>query len=360
VSAQQTALFDCHQRLGAHMVEFAHTWLPLRYGSEKEEHLAVRHAIGIFDVSHMGEILISGPQAPAFLNYILTNNINKLATNKAQYNLLLNQQAGIVDDLMLYFFGDNRYMLCVNAANIMTDWQWIFGLAHDKTQLTLDNASRLFSQLALQGPKSAELLQKITDEPLPERFAIKEMLIDNIACLVARTGYTGEDGFEIFLSNAAVEPLYTFLLTEGQDLGIKPCGLAARDSLRLEAGMRLHGTDMNDGITPLEAGLMFAVDLNKPDFLGKEALLQQQKSGPKKILTGFKLQERGIARHGYEVLDKECKKIGEVSSGSWPPTQATSIGFAYLDPAYNQCGREVFIKIRDRHVAALITKTKFI
>ena len=200
---------------------------------------------------------------------------------------MLNEQAGIIDDLILYYFGENRFMLCVNAANIIRDWQWLSKHAQSISELTIDNASRLFSQIAIQGPKSFALLQELSPEPLPEPFGIKELLLDNIACLVARTGYTGEDGFEIFLSNAAAEQLYTYLLDHGKKFGIKPCGLAARDSLRLEAGMKLHGVDMDENTTPLEANLMFAVDMGKADFMGKDALIKQDQSGPKKNSNGL-------------------------------------------------------------------------
>lgn len=358
MSVHQTALFACHQRLGAHMVEFAHTWLPLKYDSEKEEHKAVREAIGLFDVSHMGEFLISGPAAPEFLNKILTNNYEKLTPGCAQYTLMLNDHAGIIDDMILYYFGENRFMLCVNAANIIRDWQWLSKQAQNIPDLTIDNASRLFSQIALQGPKSYALLKELTPELLPEPFCVKELLIDNIACLVARTGYTGEDGFEIFLSNAPAEQLYNYLLKEGEKFGIKPCGLAARDSLRLEASMKLHGVDMDENTTPLEANLMFAVDLNKAEFIGKKALLEQTQSGPQKILTGFRLLERGIARHGFKVFYAN-KLIGEVSSGSWPPTQEYGMGLAYVTPEYNKEGQEISIDIRGRLVKAVVSKHRF-
>lgn len=359
MSVHQTALFACHQRLGAHMVEFAHTLLPLKYDSEKAEHKAVREALGIFDVSHMGEFLISGKNSPEFLNKILTNNWQKLKPGFAQYTLMLNEKAGIIDDLILYYFGENRFMLCVNAANILRDWQWLNQQAQNIPDLTIDNASKLFSQIALQGPKSAALLKELTSEPLPESFGIKELLIDNIACLCARTGYTGEDGFEIFLSNSAAEHIYNYLLEKGQKWGIKPCGLAARDSLRLEAGMKLHGVDINENTTPLEAHLMFAVDLKKADFIGKNILTEQILRGPRKILTGFKLLERGIARHGFKIFDNEGKALGEVSSGSWPVTQQYGIGLAYIAPEYNKEGQEILINIRGRTIKAVVTKNRF-
>jgi len=359
VSVNQTALFGSHQRLGAQLVEFAHTLLPVRYTSEKEEHLAVRHAIGMFDVSHMGEFLISGPQAPEFLNNLLTNNINLLKPNHAQYTLMLNNQAGINDDLILYYFGDNRYMLCVNANNILQDYQHITKQAQNISGLILDNASKLFSQIALQGPRTYEFLKTLTSEELPDFFGIKEMLIDNIACLIARTGYTGEDGFEIFLSNAGAEQLWDYLLAKGQAFGLKPCGLAARDSLRLEAGMRLHGIDMDESTTPLEAGLMFAVDLDK-NFIGRDFLLEQIKIGPKKILTGFKLLDRGIARHGFKIFSPVSDDIiGEVTSGTWPCTQEHAIGLAYVEPAY-KIGHDISIDIRGKRVRAITCKTRFL
>lgn len=357
---QQTALFACHERLGAQFAEFANTLLPLRYESEKEEHLAVRKAVGIFDVSHMGEILVSGPAAQSFLNHLLSNNLANCAPGSAQYSLMLNHQGGILDDVIVYSFGENRFMLCVNANNISQDWQWISEQARSISELTIDNASKLFSQIALQGPKAFDLLKSITQDTLPGHFKIQEMLLHNIACLVARTGYTGEDGFEIFLANAAAPELFDYLCKVGENFGLKPCGLSARDSLRLEAGMRLHGVDMDEDTTPLEANLMFAVDMSKSDFIGKDALAKQQHVGPAKILTGFRLCERGVARHGYKVLDKEERPIGEVSSGSWPPTQATAIGFAYVPLAWQKPGTEIFIDIRGRLSKAVVCKAKFL
>jgi aminomethyltransferase len=341
------------------MVEFVHTYLPLKFSSEKEEHLCVRNDVGIFDVSHMGEFLISGPLALEFLNKLLTNNIYKLKANYAHYTLMLNNHGGIIDDIILYNFGNDRFMLCVNAANIINDWQWLKSHASSSTDLIIDNASQLFSQIAVQGPKSAAVLELLVRDTLPSRFGIKEMMLDKIACLIARTGYTGEDGFEIFLSNEAAAHIWDLLLDKGKPFGIKPCGLAARDSLRLEAGMRLHGVDMDENSTPLEADLLFAVDFNK-NFIGKEALLRQKEEGLKKILSGFKVIDPGIARHGFKVFDSDKKAIGEVCSGTLPPTQKNAIGLAYLDPAWHKTGRDIYIDIRGRYAKAQTHKARFI
>lgn len=359
MSTKKTAIYDCHVRLGAQMVEFASTYLPVRYDSEKEEHLAVRTAVGMFDVSHMGEFFIEGQGAARFLQYILTNDVTRLAVGQAQYSLLLNEKAGIIDDLIVYRIANDRFLLCVNAANIDKDWRSITDKTKGFVDLNLENASDRFSQLALQGPKAIPLLQALTTEPLPKRFHIKSVKLSGIDALVARTGYTGEDGVEIFVSNQHAPKLWQLLIDRGQIFSLKPCGLAARDSLRLEAGLLLHGQDMDEATTPLEAGLMFAVDLKKADFVGKNALLSQKNLGATKKLVGFRLAERGIARHGFKVMDKHQQEVGVVTSGSWPPNQETAVGLAYVRADQAHEGQKILIDIRGRSVEAQITKPKF-
>ncbi|HXW52955.1 MAG TPA: glycine cleavage system aminomethyltransferase GcvT, partial [Myxococcota bacterium] len=279
MTAKKTPLYSAHQALNAQFVEFASTLLPVRFHSEKEEHLAVRQAVGIFDVSHMGEFFVSGKNAASFLDHLLTNNVNRLSENEAQYSLLLNEQGGIIDDLIIYRQRNGQFLLCVNAANIERDWQHISREKRSVGDVEIENASHRFAQIAVQGKKASELLRLLTKSQLPARFHIVSTKLNSIETLVARTGYTGEDGFEIFLSNVDAEHLWQILLEHGQALGIKPCGLAARDSLRLEAGLLLHGQDMDETTTPIEAGLMFAVDMNKKNFIGKDALIKQKARG---------------------------------------------------------------------------------
>lgn len=354
MSPKATPLFQCHQALSAHLVEFAGTLLPVRYDSEKEEHLAVRNNVGIFDVSHMGEFFIHGEEASIFLQQVLTNNIDHLAIHQAHYSLMLNHHGGIIDDLIVYKFSDQRYLLCVNAANIEKDWLWLTEQS-ESFKVSLDNASDRYAQIAVQGPKAIDLIKSFTHEVLPDRFHFHEMKIAGHFVIVARTGYTGEDGVEIFLENKLARPLWQLFLENGA----KACGLAARDSLRLEAGMLLHGTDMDEETSPFEARLSFAIDMNK-NFIGKEALLNQNKAGLKKRLMGFKLGERGIARHGFKVLNAQQQPIGEVSSGTWPPTQETAIGLFYSRDLGIKVGDTIQIDIRNRLTPAVVVRPKFL
>lgn len=356
----RTPLYNRHLELQAHMAVFANTWLPSRFSSEKEEHQAVRNFIGLFDVSHMGEFLVKGPDAKAFLQKMLTRNIKAQKPGQALYTLMLNEKAGIIDDLIIYCLGDDHFMLCVNAANIERDWQWLNQHRVAFNNLSLSDVSKDYGQLALQGPKALSLLKKLSDEAVPEPFYCRYMTIGTVLCLVARTGYTGEDGVEIFVDINQTEKLWDVLFKEGQCFGIKACGLAARDSLRLEAGLLLHGTDMDEITTPFEAGIMFAVDASNTDFIGKSALVNQEKNGAPKKLVGFRLLEKGVARHGFRVLDEHSCPIGVVSSGSWPPAQELAIGFAYVDSPYAKLGTPIFIDIRQRLSKARIVKRRFL
>ncbi|MCA9506855.1 MAG: glycine cleavage system aminomethyltransferase GcvT [Myxococcales bacterium] len=354
MTAKKTPLYNCHQKCGAHMVEFAQTLLPVRYQSEKEEHLAVRNHVGMFDVSHMGEFFVSGNEAEKFLNYTLSNNVEKLKNNQAHYSLMLNINGGIIDDLIVYKISPTNFLLCVNAANIDNDWKWLKGMSSD-FDLNLENASDRYAQIALQGPKSIEILQHLCDGPLPDRFHFSQINISSMAVLIARTGYTGEDGVEIFVANDNAQDLWNIFLNHS----VRPCGLAARDSLRLEAGMLLHGSDMDENTTPLEARLSFAVDFSKK-FIGKDALILQKTQGLQKKLFGFRLNERGIARAGFKIFDKHQNQIGKVSSGTWPPSQTQAIGLAFCTATDLKNGDEIYIDIRGRLSKASVAKTKFI
>lgn len=351
---KKTPLYHLHVEANVQLVEFAGTLLPVRFNSEKEEHFAVRQRIGMFDVSHMGEILVYGDKAPAFLNWLLSNNIEKLSDNQAHYSLLLNERGGIIDDLIVYKFASNKFLLCVNAANSDKDWEWIKKQGAN-FEVKLENASENFAQIAVQGPKAIDLLQTLCPVALPERFCFIEGRIKDIPCLIARTGYTGEDGVELFLNPEAAIPMWSILLEHG----VEPCGLSARDSLRLEAGMLLHGNDMDENTTPLEAGISFAVDFSK-EFLGKDALIEQTNQGRKKKLIGFRLEEKGIARHGFLLHHQDGHPIGEVSSGTWPPTQEHAIGLAYITDLSIKTGDAIFVAIRNRMNKAIVVKPRFL
>lgn len=360
MSPKKTALYQSHVDRGAQMVEFANTLLPVRFQSEKEEHLAVRKSLGIFDVSHMGEFTVCGIHARAFLQHLLTNNIDRLAVGGAQYSLLLNEQAGIVDDLIIYRLEEDQYFLCVNAANIEKDWRHVSKHAEQCEPCDIKNVSDDYSQFALQGRKSEALLAELCIDTLPERFTIKRLSISGIATLVARTGYSGEDGFEIFVKNSCALDLYEMLLSHGKKHGLRLCGLAARDSLRLEAGLLLHGQDMDENTTPLEAGLLFAVDLNKPDFVGKDKLVTQKKIGAQKKLVGFRLIDKGLARHGFRVLNENLQEIGVVTSATYLPESQEAVGFAYVTSGDAYKGNRILIDIRGRPAAAQICSMRFL
>lgn len=357
--AQKTPLYESHLAHGGHMVEFAHTLLPVRYVSEHVEHDAVRSSVGVFDISHMGELFVRGADALSMLQYALTNNVEKLAIGHAHYTLMLNSDGGIIDDLIVYRLGEREYLLCVNAANIETDVRHIKNIAK-KFNCEVHNASDSYGLLALQGPRAAALLSTLCEQPLPQRFCILELRINTINVLAARTGYTGEDGFEIFIKKENLVEIFNLLLDHGRSFDIKPCGLAARDSLRLEAGLMLHGQDIDETTTPLEASLMFAVALHKKEFIGKAALSHQKSNGIKRKLIGFKLLDRGLARHGYNVIANDGASIGVVTSAGYNSLNKLSFGLAYVEAYHARNGEEVFISIRDRPCRALVCKTRFL
>jgi aminomethyltransferase len=352
---KKTALYDCHSNLNANLISFAGTLLPVRYSSEREEHMAVRQHAGIFDVSHMGEIWISGSSAFDFLQNILSNNINLLNNNQAQYSLILNHSAGIVDDIIIYKFSDQDYMLCVNAGNIEKAHNWIIKQASNINNLHITNNSDQWSQIAVQGPESFTVIKKIFPDLSLKRFHFTKKDFLGSSCIIAYTGYTGEKGVEIFVPNQEAPLLWQSLLEVGRRHSLKPCGLSARDSLRLEAGLLLHGSDMDETTSPLEVGLSFAVDLNKAEFIGKNALLTELQSGPKRELRAFRLCERGVPRHGAQVLSKNHKHIGVVSSGACPPTESFAIGFAFVTREA-RLEKDIFIAIRDKFYQAEMLK----
>jgi aminomethyltransferase len=353
----RTPLYETHVRAGARMVEFAGWEMPVQYAGVLEEHEAVRSRAGLFDVSHMGEVVFRGPKALEALNNSFTNDLAKVADGQAQYGCLCRETGGIVDDVVVYRRAADDLLVCVNAANRAKDFDWLSGHARGAD---VRNESDEWAQLAVQGPLAAQIVQRLTSLSLSAvktyRFARGE--VAGIPCLVARTGYTGEDGFELFCPPDRATRLWDALMEAGRPEKLQPCGLGARDSLRLEMAYRLYGSDMDDSTTPLEAGLSWVVKLDKGDFVGREALVRQKEQGLSRKLVGFVLTDAGIARHGYPVL-QDGRKVGEVTSGTRSPSLKTSIGLAYVPPALAAEGSAFAIDIRARPAAAKAVKTPF-
>jgi aminomethyltransferase len=354
---KSTPLNAVHRSLSARMVDFGGWDMPVQYTSIIDEHHAVRKAVGLFDVSHMGEIEIRGPQALALTDYVATSAVSKLQPGQAQYAGLLYGHGGFVDDILVYKVDDNHFFLCVNAANQEKDYQHIESV--NRLDAEVDFASSRYAQLAVQGPKAAATVQKLTSVDLSSiryyRFADGD--VNGIPARIARTGYTGEDCFELFIPPETAEPMWHKLLEAGAEFGIKPCGLGARNTLRLEAGMALYGHEISASITPLEAGLARNVDMTKT-FVGREALERQQQKGIHRKLVGFEMRGRGIARDGYEVF-VDSQPAGWVTSGSPSPTLNKNIGLCYLPASQAEPGRPIHVLIRGQQVEAATVGTPF-
>jgi aminomethyltransferase len=355
--AQRTPLYDVHVRSGARMVEFAGWDMPVQYAGILSEHAAVRTRAGLFDVSHMGEVVFRGPKALASLQSLFTNDLARCADGQAQYGCLCRESGGIVDDVVVYRRSAEDLLVCVNASNRQKDFDWLRGHA---VGADVQNESDAWAQLAVQGPGAPEILQKLTSVRLSTvgtyRFTQGE--VAGVACMIARTGYTGEDGFELFCASDVAPKLWAALMEAGAAAGIAPCGLGSRDSLRLEMAYRLYGSDMDDATTPLEAGLSWVVKLDKGEFVGRAALLKQKEAGVPRKLVGFTLVDSGIARHGYAVL-QDGKPAGTVTSGTKSPSLGTAIGLAYVPPALAAEGSTFTVDIRGRAAAAQVVKTPF-
>lgn len=354
-------LASTHEQLGAKIVPFAGYNMPVRYSSDKEEHNTVRDAVGIFDVSHMGEFLISGPNALALIQKVTSNDASKLSIGKAQYSCLPNEQGGIIDDLLIYQIKDEQYMLVVNASNIDKDWSWITRYNED-IGAEMRNISDEFSLFAIQGPKATETLQKLTSVNLSEikfyTFEVGDFAgVDHV--IISATGYTGAGGFEIYLHNRDAEKIWNEILKAGEDFGIKPIGLGARDTLRMEMGYCLYGNDIDDATSPLEAGLGWITKFTK-DFVNSENLKKQKEEGVSRKLVGFKMQDRGIPRQGYDLLNADGKVIGRVTSGTMSPTLSIGIGLGYVQTAYAAPDTEIFVSIRDKSLKAKVSKLPLI
>jgi len=355
---RRTPLHAIHCAAGAKMIDFGGWDMPVEYSGVLDEHRTVRNAVGLFDVSHMGEIEIRGPEALKSVEFATTNHVAKLKTGQAHYSALLYGHGGFVDDILVHKVADDHYFLCVNASNQDKDFEHI--AANNRFDATVENAGERYVQLAIQGPKALDVLQPLTAVPLASirRYHFVDGEVSHAAARIARTGYTGEDGFEIYIAPEQGVRLWQEILEAGKSAGIRPCGLGARNTLRLEAGMALYGHEIHASISPWEAGLDWIVKLDKGGFLGREALVAQQQSGIKRKLIGFEVTGRGIARDGYEVFS-DGSAAGWVTSGGPSPTLNKNIGLCYLPAQAAVPNRAISILVRGRMVDAVTVPTPF-
>jgi aminomethyltransferase len=356
---KNTALTHIHESLGAKMVPFAGYNMPVQYEGVNAEHEIVRNGVGVFDVSHMGEFFLKGENALALIQKVTSNDASKLVDGKAQYSCLPNNDGGIVDDLIVYKIEDNHYMLVVNASNIEKDWNWI--ASHNDLGVDMQNLSDSYSLLAIQGPKAAEAMQSLTSIDLTNMgyytFQIGEFAGKNDV-IVSATGYTGSGGFEIYFKNEDAEYIWNKVFEAGAAFGIKPIGLAARDTLRLEMGFCLYGNDINDTTSPLEAGLGWITKFDK-EFTNSENLKKQKEAGISRKLVGFEMVDRGIPRHDYEIADANGNVVGIVTSGTQSPSLGIAIGMGYVPTALATPDSEIYIRIRNKDVKAKVVKMPF-
>lgn len=358
---KNTAFLKMHETLGAKIIPFAGYNMPVQYEGIITEHETVRKSLGVFDVSHMGEFWVKGPKALDFVQWVTSNDASKLVDGKVQYSCFPNEKGGIVDDLLVYRINAETYLLVVNAANIDKDWEWCN--RQNKMGATLYNASDEISQLAVQGPDALKAMQKLTSTPVTdmEYYTFKKLDFAGVKDVIfSTTGYTGSGGCEIYFANADGEKVWNAVMDAGKEYGIKPVGLAARDTLRLEMGYCLYGNDINDTTSPIEAGLGWITKFtDSKDFINKQALLNQKKDGVSKKLIGFVLTDKGIARHDYEIEDKDGNIIGNVTSGTMSPSLQIPIGMGYVKTAFAGEGSEIFIKVRDKALKAKVVKFPF-
>ncbi len=349
-------MFDDHVKAGAKMVDFGGWNMPVQYTGIMDEHHAVRNAVGIFDISHMGEFLVSGPEAKSWLNYLLANNLDRIETGECQYTFLLNEEGGVIDDLIVYNLAEGEYLLVVNASKIEEDFAWME--KHLRPGVVFLNQSDAFGGLAVQGPRSVQLFDRLFEGKAsrPARNEIKKIDFGFTHLFVARTGYTGEDGFEFFFPAEHASKLWDAILCAGQEFGVKPCGLGSRDTLRLEMCYPLNGSDLSPNHTPLECGMSIFVDLEKPDFIGRAALAEQKASGIKRRLVPFKMKEKSPPPRSHYGVFKHGRQIAETTSGSLSPTLGVGIGMAYVPTEFARINEEIEIEIRGRRFLAVIEK----
>lgn len=358
---KKTPFTDIHIALGAKMHEFAGYNMPIEYSGIIGEHLTVCNSVGVFDVSHMGEFWVKGPKALAFLQKVTSNDVSALEPGKIQYSCFVNENGGIIDDFLVYHYEADKYMLVVNAANIEKDWKWC--VKNNDMHAELENSSDIIAQLAIQGPKAIDTLQKLTKvdlKQIPYYKFITGCLADTDSVIISNTGYTGAGGFELYFYPKDGVKIWNAIMEAGAEFGIKPVGLGARDTLRLEAGFLLYGNDMNDTTTPLEAGLGWITKFaDGKDFIGRSVLEKQKAEGLSRKLCGFELLEKGIPRNGYDIVNEKDEKIGVVTSGTMAPTRKIGIGLGYVKPEYAQLGSNIYIKIRNNNIKAKVVKPPF-
>lgn len=361
MTLKRTPLYDRHVKAGAKMVDFGGFEMPLKYSSETTEHMAVRRAVGVFDVSHMGEVFIEGDGALAFVQSLVTNDAGKIVDGQAMYAGLLNERGTFVDDVIVYRFNPKKFLVCVNASNQDKDFEWIKSKAVPSSAVVVRNEGAQWSQLAVQGPAAVDVVARMCGEHVRAikgyHFLAGQQVGRDKDAIIARTGYTGEDGFELYVHNEHAPNLWDALITNA----VVPCGLACRDTLRLEAGMCLYGNDIDDEHTPLEANLGWIVKLDgrNPRFVGQDVLEAQKRDGTKRLLRGLEMKERGIARHGYTVHDASGAHVGVVTSGTQAPFVNKPIAMAYLDKPHSDLGKTVFVDVRGRKLAADVVKLPF-
>ncbi|MFT9486338.1 MAG: glycine cleavage system aminomethyltransferase GcvT [Tepidibacillus sp.] len=356
---KRTPLYPLYEKYGAKLVDFGGWELPVQFSRISDEHQAVRERAGLFDVSHMGEVEVKGKDALNYIQKIITNDASKLVDGKALYSPMCYPDGGTVDDLLVYRYVEDHYLIVINAANIEKDFEWF--QSHLEGDVHIKNISDQVSQLALQGPLAEKVLQKMADTDLSSIepfYFVPEANIEGIRAMVSRTGYTGEDGFEIYLSNADAPKLWEKILEVGKDEGVLPCGLGARDTLRFEAKLPLYGQELSKDISPIEAGLGFFVKLDKGDFIGKAILAEQKEHGAPRKLVGIEMIDRGIPRSHYLVYVGD-EVIGEVTTGTQSPTLQKNIGLALIKKEHADIGNEVFVEIRNKKLKAKIVKTPF-
>lgn len=357
---KNTALTDTHIALGAKMHEFAGYNMPIEYSGIIDEHHTVCSGVGIFDVSHMGEIWIKGPRALDFLQRVTSNDVSALPIGKIQYSTLVNNEGGIVDDITLYHYEPDKYLMVVNASNIEKDWNWC--VQNNLEHADLENASDSIGLLAIQGPKAVATLQKLTKVDLSKipyfTFVIGSFAgsgYDNV--IISNTGYTGAGGFEIYCYSKYTKAIWDEVMKAGEEFSIKPIGLGARDTLRLEAGYCLYGNDLDDTTTPIEAGLGWITKfVDGKDFIARDILAKQKAEGVSRKLCAFKFLEKGIPRHGYDIVNEAGEKIGVVTSGTMSPTLKIGIGMGYVQPEYAKLGSVIYVKVRDKQLKAEVAK----
>ncbi len=358
---KNTAFTKFHEALGAKMVPFAGYYMPLQYEGVNVEHETVRRGVGVFDVSHMGEFWVKGPKALEFVQWVTSNDASKLTDGKVQYSCFPNETGGIVDDLLVYRINEETYLLVVNAANIDKDWAWCN--KQNKMGAALYNASDEIAQLAVQGPLALKAMQKLTDTPIldMEYYTFKKVTFAGVKdVILSTTGYTGSGGCEIYMANEDAPVIWKAVFEAGAEYGIKPIGLAARDTLRLEMGFCLYGNDINDTTSPIEAGLGWITKFtDAKEFINKAALLKQKTEGVTRKLVGFEMVDKGIPRHGYPIVDPQGHPIGEVTSGTMGPFVKIPVGMGYVPTALSREGSEILVSIRDKSLRAKVVKFPF-